>query len=165
MSWTPAVGALKYEAEMNFIYDEITATDSNRIALNWKLGKVTGLDNQGGGGNLSKDILGENFYLNIKNKLENYSNEVNVIRRNFIGLEYVVSAAGEDLSTYISVNEPSNSIVTNRPSFSNIEGGLGIFSSRVKEILNDDGSQPLKLSSQSLTHLKTGQHTHHLKFQ
>lgn len=165
MAWTPAVGALKYEAEINFIYKDSTATGSEIKTINWKLGKATGLDTQGGGGNLSKEILGENFYLNIKNKLANYANEANIVSRHFIKLEYVVASAGKDLSTYIAVNEPSNSIVTNRPSFSNVDGGLGIFSSRVKIVLDNAAGQNLLLSSQSLAHLKTGQHTHHLKFQ
>ncbi len=165
MSWNPAVGALKYEPEINFIYKDSTATGSEIKKLNIKLGKVTGLNTKGDGGELSKDIIGENFYINIKNRLANYAGEADVISRHFIRLEYIVASAGEDLSTYISVNEPSNSIVTNRPTFTNIEGGLGVFSSRVKVVLDNAAGQPLLLSSQSLTQLKTGQHTGHLKFQ
>ena len=51
------------------------------------------------------------------------------------------------------------------PSFSNIEGGLGVFSSRIKVVLDNASGQNLILSSQSLAHLKTGQYTYHLKFQ
>ena len=170
MAWKPAVGALKYEAEINFIYEDSTATGWEEKTINWKLGKITGLDLKGGGGSLSKEIVGENFYKNIQNKLANYANEANVVSRRFLNIEYVVAAAGKDLSTYISVNEPSNSIVTNRPSFTNIDGGLGVFSSRVKLVRDDKGNnpsspQPLKLSTLSENELKTGQYTSHLKFQ
>ncbi len=165
MTWKPAVGALKYEAVMDFVYQDSTASGWETKTIKWKLGKATGVDTKGGGEDLSKDIFGENFYINIKNKLANYPNEANVIKRRFKKLIYSVSAAGEDLSTYIAVNSPSNSIVTNRPTYTNIDGGLGIFSSRVTIILDNAAGQDLKLSLQSLAELKSGQYTNHLKFQ
>ena len=45
-------------------------------------------------------------------------------------LEITISAAEENFSLYLEVNEPSTSIVQDKPQFSNIENGLGIFSSR-----------------------------------
>ena len=44
-------------------------------------------------------------------------------------------SAGEDLSTYIMLNENSNSIVLDRPEYSNIENGIGILSSRSVDIV------------------------------
>ena len=39
-------------------------------------------------------------------------------------------AAGQNLSTYILLNQNSNSIVVDRPEYSNIDNGIGILSSR-----------------------------------
>lgn len=49
---------------------------------------------------------------------------------------YSVSAAAEDLSTYIDANQPSQSVVEYRPDYSNINNGYGIFSSRTRDTLH-----------------------------
>ena len=45
-----------------------------------------------------------------------------------IDLEFVI--AGTELNVYMEVSEPSNTVNQNKPSYTNIENGLGIFSSR-----------------------------------
>jgi len=45
-----------------------------------------------------------------------------------VDLEFVI--AGTELNVYMEVSEPSNTVNQNKPSYTNIENGLGIFSSR-----------------------------------
>jgi len=45
-------------------------------------------------------------------------------------MELRYSVGSEDLYTYMTVNEPSNTIVQERPVFTNINNGIGLFSSR-----------------------------------
>jgi hypothetical protein len=54
----------------------------------------------------------------------------NISYRTVISVDFVLAVAGEDLATYMSVNAPLTGVVTERPSFTNMEGGLGLFSSR-----------------------------------
>ena len=51
-------------------------------------------------------------------------------RRYVTGIDFEVLAGNEDLHTYINVNQPATGIVSERPDFSNIEGGYGLFASR-----------------------------------
>lgn len=51
-------------------------------------------------------------------------------RRYVLGLDFEVLAGDEDLYTYINVNQPPTGIVTERPDYTNINGGYGIFASR-----------------------------------
>jgi hypothetical protein len=52
-------------------------------------------------------------------------------------IDVFIAAAGEELDIYMTLNEPSASIVTERPIYSNLSDGIGIFSSRInKQILN-----------------------------
>ena len=44
------------------------------------------------------------------------------------------SAASQDLKTYISLNEPPTGIVQERELFTNINGGIGLFSSRYNKL-------------------------------
>ena len=54
----------------------------------------------------------------------------------------------QDLKTYIDVNEPITGIVQERPQFTNINNGIGLFSSRyTREYVN------LPLSPESLDYL------------
>lgn len=49
----------------------------------------------------------------------------------FIGKIYLTSyAASEDLDIFMSANEPSNGLVQDKPVFTNLSNGLGIFASR-----------------------------------
>ena len=50
-------------------------------------------------------------------------------------LEISLSAGAEDLNTYIEVNKPSLGIIQEKPVFSNITNGTGIFSSRWKAVI------------------------------
>jgi hypothetical protein len=51
------------------------------------------------------------------------------VRRFVTGIDFEVRAGTEDMHTYINVNQPPTGIVTERPDFSNIEGGYGLFAS------------------------------------
>lgn len=51
------------------------------------------------------------------------------IQREAIDAGFYMLAGGEDLFTYIEVNKPSIGIVQKKPEFTNIQDGLGIFSS------------------------------------
>ena len=50
--------------------------------------------------------------------------------RTFKDLTIEVTLGSQDLKTYMLVNEEITGIVQERPAFSNIENGLGLFSSR-----------------------------------
>lgn len=62
--------------------------------------------------------------------------------------EFIVAAAGIELNTYMEVTEPSSSIIQDRPQYSNITNGEGIFSARVKavktKVLNDETKYRIK---------------------
>ncbi len=49
-------------------------------------------------------------------------------------IEFIVEAGGTELNTYMEVTEPSSSIIQDRPEYTNINNGIGIFSSRTKAI-------------------------------
>ena len=54
----------------------------------------------------------------------------NTVVREFLDLSLVMTVGTEYLNTYMQVNEPITGIVQQRPQFTNINNGLGIFSSR-----------------------------------
>ena len=69
------------------------------------------------------------------------------------------AVADEDFTIYMDINGPSNSIVQERPAYSNVSGGVGLFSSRYSKIRYFAG-----LSVFSQDELISGEYTNHLGF-
>ena len=73
--------------------------------------------------------------------------------------------ADENLHTYMEVNEPASGIVTERPVFTNINGGIGLFASRNVTVFKQINSTTLiKLSLNSEKELVWGDYTKDYKF-
>ena len=101
-------------------------------------------------------INAEGFFIYIGNKL---SDTIGVTKRVIGNVEFRVTSANEVLNTFMEVNEPISTIASERPEFTNIEGGYGIFASRyVLSIFST------KLSEKTVEELHQGQHTSNLKF-
>ena len=75
---------------------------------------------------MSTTLDGTKFFNYLSNNLE----EDNTVTREFISLDLVITIGTSDLATYITLNAPFDGIVQERPTFSNINNGLGLFSSR-----------------------------------
>ena len=75
-------------------------------------------------GNMSLKIKGDQFFQFLENNLDNNTT------KQFLNLDLVMTIGAQDLKTYINVNQPFSGIVQERPVFSNIDNGVGLFSSR-----------------------------------
>lgn len=77
------------------------------------------------------------FYTNIGLALSKES-VPNLIGRQSLYMEYIISAGTEDLYTFLQVNSPSTTIAQDKPYYSNITGGVGIFSCRSTSSVTKD---------------------------
>ncbi len=78
----------------------------------------------------------KNFFSACQKQIP-YSNpqeEANVVGRYSQNVEIDVAVANEDYTLYLEVYEPSTSIVQEKPVYTNIQNGIGLFSSRYKKI-------------------------------
>lgn len=125
--WNSAVNGRRYEVVMYFNYKELRPESADTLykQMVWKLGtqKSEGLN---GGEELTVSFSGEDFYILLGKELEDVLN----VKRWAGSVKVMVSCGGEELSTYIDVNAPSNSIVQEIPEYTNIDNGYGILSSR-----------------------------------
>ena len=69
---------------------------------------------------------GEKFFNFLKNELS----QDPLIEREFLSIDLVMTVGSEDLKTYRIINEEITGIVQERPQFTNINNGIGLFSSR-----------------------------------
>lgn len=53
-------------------------------------------------------------------------------------MEYIVYACSENMNTFLLVNQPSNTIAQDKPNYTNINGGVGIFASTSRTSLGKE---------------------------
>lgn len=104
-------------------------------------------------------IDGEEFYQGIENRLIAQDNEANVTRRVIGKLNYIFDFAGDDLNTFIELNKPATSFNAEQNPYTNIDNGIGVWSSRGQMIFYDKS-----LLVKSIQELAQGQYTGSYKF-
>ncbi len=161
--WLSAENGKRYEVSLRFYYNEHTASGVTNKYFDWSLGSQK-TPNTDAGSSMFEEIAGDAFYQMVANRLEDYPYEADVIKRVPDRIEFYLTVAGEDLNTYMEVNEPALGVVTERPSFTNIDGGVGIFSSRYKLTLRSIGAGKISLNKFSTQELCEGQYTSAYKF-
>ena len=57
-------------------------------------------------------------------------NDTTLVARRLLNIELLFTVSSEDLQTYMALNEPFEGIVQERPVFTNINNGIGLFSCR-----------------------------------
>ena len=72
------------------------------------------------------EFEGANFWNFLRQNLS----DDDALLRQFVGIDLIMTVGTENLNNYIKINEPTTGIVQQRPQFTNINNGLGIFSSR-----------------------------------
>jgi len=112
-----------YQLNLIFKYLEINKETSviDSISIEWLQDLKSSTS-----GSMSITIEGEDFFdfLAEEIKIDN-----DVIRE-YEGLFLEMTVGSEDLETYINVNKPITGIVQQRPVFTNINNGIGLFSTR-----------------------------------
>ncbi|MDP4265945.1 MAG: hypothetical protein Q8880_00745 [Bacteroidota bacterium] len=158
IKWFSSPYGRLYEVKLRFYYYEtnIITNVITRDSIDMSCGKVRS-DNLTGGDEMSIGIYGTDFFKFLANNIKvNHD-----VKRSSPSLKFIFMVGTDDLNTYMMLNEPSNSIVQERPSFSNISnGGIGIFSSRyIYELKEKD------FNSATLDSIKIGYYTKNLNFQ
>ena len=137
VEWTSAKNGKRYEVVIRFHYKEkfIDQADTVLKHIDWVLG-ISKSGNTNGGELMEMIYFGQSFYLLCKQNIP-YADQTIEDRVHYrlpSDVDFILSVADEDFNTYMEVNEPSSSIVQDKPEFSNIENGIGIFASRYKKI-------------------------------
>ena len=155
VKWFTALGGKIYNLVIRIHYLE----QSIPKYLDWSFGNVESLDTLGQLATvpeeLEQDISRDEFYQYIATFLS----PMPPGSRHFDSLDFIWTVGSQDLDTYIQVYQPSIGIVQEKPQFTNLTGGIGIFSSR-----NTYSLHGLGLSTVSLDALKNGPFTFNLGF-
>ena len=115
IEWQPSTNGVIYQLDIVINYIE----NNDTINLSWSQPLVEYTS-----GNMSLKIKGDQFFQFLTTNLTNNT------PKQFLNLDLVMTVGSDDLKTYINVNKPFSGIVQERPVFSNINNGVGLFSSR-----------------------------------
>lgn len=80
------------------------------------------------GADLEWKLKGETFFEKIAAAVPPMTSDLSHRRLDNVSLEFVI--AGTELNTFMAVSAPSNTVNQDKPNYTNITNGIGIFSSR-----------------------------------
>jgi hypothetical protein len=140
--WTPIDNAEIYDLALRFYYTENLYSDNALTQLvsstdkfiDWKIGTFNADDIDLNSGYYNLTFNAEPFFSFLGTNLE-----TNTLIRREVGtydgnktraFELRMGLANDELKTYINVNNPVTGIIQERPSYTNVVGGLGLFASR-----------------------------------
>lgn len=129
VEWTTPPNARIFEVTLKFRYYEITATDTTKDSIEISLPRQisSSID---GGENMSTLLLGSQFLSSVGAKIKQKPEVIKrVVAKYCFGFSFMVGT--DDLYTYMQVNAPATGIVTERPAYTNVNNGIGIFTSRL----------------------------------
>lgn len=127
-----------YDVVMRFHYSDSLSTTSipEFHYVDFNFNSVTGNITKVGE-ILTVSLLANDFYTNLEREI-NKQPVANLKNRKALYMEYIVYAGAESLSDFLQVNAPSTTIAQNKPYYTNIKGGVGIFSSRSSSAVTKD---------------------------
>jgi hypothetical protein len=140
VEWESAKNGKRFEVLIRFNYKELKEGNPDTIVrrVDWALGTFKSQATEGGE-EMFATYQNDSFYTIISDPYgsgvpyADPAQEALVTERFTTNVEFIISVGGGELNTYMEVNEPSNSIVQDKPDYTNITNGLGIFSSRFRK--------------------------------
>lgn len=169
--WTSAANSGRYELSLDFHYIEkvwedvehtVLVSQSHEV-LNWFVGSVEAP--LSGTEQLTKEVNWEAFYRMLQNRLDAdplITREIGIWDEDtqlLSVLDVVLTIANQDLDTYLDVNAPVTGIIQERPEYTNVSNGLGLFASRGQQIAPGFG-----VTNNSIQEFVQGEFTNELGF-
>lgn len=123
------VNAREYQVKMRFhYYDRLQTGDSVAHYVDMDLPSATSNELTGG------ELLTFNYYLSsLYDKIASEltaNGPSNLLNRRAVKMDFIVTAAAQEFSDFLKISAPSTSVAQDKPIYTNIVGGYGIFSSR-----------------------------------
>ncbi|MFM9421973.1 MAG: hypothetical protein RIR06_434 [Bacteroidota bacterium] len=140
--WTPIDNAEIYDLSLRMYYKEKVYADDALTVLvsettkfvDWNIGTFNADDLDLNSGYYNLTFNAEPYFAYLGNSIptdNHVRREVGTYDGNKTrAFELRMGLANEELKTYINVNSPVTGIIQERPSYTNILGGLGLFASR-----------------------------------
>jgi hypothetical protein len=158
VKWYSAKGGKRYQVNIRIRYAEATIGVPNSTvikSLDWlALSDIKSISEKG---NQTMDyfISGDAFFMYMGAHIPVDPTVTRALR----DCDFIFTVGNDDLSTYMDVTEPSMTIIQEKPAFTNIINGIGLFAARgIKSV------DSLRFSDFTIDEMKTNQYTKNLGF-
>jgi len=158
IEWESCQGGKIYNVVIDFHYWEITATDTISKSLNWNNLSSVVAPSLSAGQKLTLGVAGSSFLSFVNSQIHEDPLVIKRIAKR-AGVDFHFYVGDENLYTYMQLSQPSSGIIQDKPSFTNIENGIGLFASRYNQSLLGRA-----LTDRTIDSLSTGIYTKTLKF-
>ncbi|GAB5538003.1 MAG: hypothetical protein Salg2KO_01060 [Salibacteraceae bacterium] len=132
VTWTSVNGGFRYTTYMRFYYSEFDKSAGTLLKRDSISFSIATRDFPEAAGEVrfpSKNA--EDFYSRIGAQVEDIPVTSNIQRIVSDTLQFFLEVANEELAIYIDVNQPISDVAQERPEYTNVKNGLGIFASRL----------------------------------
>ncbi len=129
-SWLTVRNGRRYEPVLRFFYNETISGITHLDSLDYKLSTILS-DKLNGDEAKNIDVLGSAFLRVVQNQLAAKP----MADRVALGVQFIITVGAEDINNYIELSKPSTTIVQDRPEYTNMINGFGIFSSKMDNSL------------------------------
>lgn len=156
VEWRSAKDGKRYETYYELFYREVRnggAEEIKSIKTRIITRTSSGLN---GGEDLEGLIGGEDFFRLVANTVPE---DPDVQYREVMHMDFIFVAASDLLNTYMELSDPVSSIVQDRPDFTNVNNGRGLFAARSTKVVKNK-----ELRDVTILELIEGEYTGNLKF-
>lgn len=132
VTWTSARGGFRYTSYMRFYYTEFSRSQGTKIkrdSVTMSFSSRSFDQDQGEVRFPSKNA--EDFYSRVGSQVDDTEPDSDIERIVSDTLQFFLEVANEELATYIEVNQPISDVAQERPEYTNVKNGLGVFASRL----------------------------------
>lgn len=155
LDWTSRLNCKRFQVAWRFRYDEVRGSDTTSSSFTQEWGTRI-VSNSSNAQDLDLILPGETFYRTVRDRVPN---DPSVSSRIFRGIDFLFTVADDEFNTFLSLQEPISGIVEERPTYTNVEGAVGLVASRYTKSVTGKWLNP-----NSLAELRNGQYTQALNF-
>ncbi|MBT3302367.1 MAG: DUF4249 family protein [Bacteroidetes bacterium] len=135
IQWLNGENAFFYDITIEVYYNEYVRSkpeEKTKKMITWPIVRSLNPKSTEQSEEMKISVPGENFFELLKDNIE-YDM---AMEREFLRMDFIFSAGGEEIYNYINVNKPAIGTVQKKPEYTNIENGLGVFSSRNQNVIS-----------------------------
>lgn len=135
ITYVPGKNSFIHEMHLKFHYRDIDPSGFSTFhVVDQNLGAPTSLTTQEARYRYFKADFWNNLAAFIPDVQPGHKRRVDSLGAGVKTIEYAFVVGSEDLDTYIKLNKPSTGVVTERPLFTTVENGVGLFTSRLTRV-------------------------------
>lgn len=153
------IGRIEAIIVFNYIEHPLTSTGNPSVAKKLEMSLGEKFATTSLGGELFEwELPGETFFDNIKSAIKPITVADSLSHRELDNISMKFLVAGTELHTFMVVTEPSTSVNQDKPKYTNIENGIGVFSSREyvlwESSIDPQAQNQINIQNSTITYLQ-----------